>query len=323
MLQPDLIPAWPMATAESEIAAIGQPVDEPPAVVPPTEAAPAEAVATLVPDEGQATLQYPAPPPSLAGTAAESVGAEAPPTGADNADAVDAIEMPRSGEMVAAVPVGDAAVAEAGDITPEPSIGAAESEGDARSLAERASGSVEAQDLSIRAAEAEADKLYVAGEAAPGTLVRVYANDELVGEARAGAEGTWLLEAEQGRAGRRGRLPRRGRRRAEPTTPVGAGGGAVHALRRRRRAGAGRDGDERRRRRLTASRALCPSPSYVIIRRGDNLWRIARRNYGRGISYQAIFAANRDRIRNPHLIFPGQVFVIPTRDRELGNRRTN
>ena len=53
----------------------------------------------------------------------------------------------------------------------------------------------------------------------------------------------------------------------------------------------------------------------MIIRRGDNLWRIARRNYGRGIKYQAIFAANRDQIRNPHWIFPGQVFVIPTRDR--------
>ena len=59
-----------------------------------------------------------------------------------------------------------------------------------------------------------------------------------------------------------------------------------------------------------------PAPSYVIIRRGDNLWRIARRNYGRGIKYEAIYAANRDRIENPHWIFPGQVFVIPTRDRQ-------
>jgi nucleoid-associated protein YgaU len=61
--------------------------------------------------------------------------------------------------------------------------------------------------------------------------------------------------------------------------------------------------------------SLSPAPSYVIIRRGDNLWRIARRNYGRGVKYEAIFAANRDLIRNPHWIFPGQVFVVPTRDR--------
>jgi nucleoid-associated protein YgaU len=61
--------------------------------------------------------------------------------------------------------------------------------------------------------------------------------------------------------------------------------------------------------------SLAPAPSYVIIRRGDNLWRIARRNYGRGVRYQAIFAANRELIDNPHWIFPGQVFVVPTRDR--------
>ena len=66
---------------------------------------------------------------------------------------------------------------------------------------------------------------------------------------------------------------------------------------------------------LSRRRGAASVPSYVIIRRGDNLWRIARRNYGRGIKYQAIFAANRERIRNPHWIFPGQVFVIPTRDR--------
>lgn len=54
-----------------------------------------------------------------------------------------------------------------------------------------------------------------------------------------------------------------------------------------------------------------PMPVYVIIRRGDSLWRIARRNYGRGIHYRAIFDANRDVIRSPHRIFPGQVFVIP------------
>jgi nucleoid-associated protein YgaU len=68
------------------------------------------------------------------------------------------------------------------------------------------------------------------------------------------------------------------------------------------------------------SDALSPRPTYVIIRRGDNLWRIARRNYGRGIKYEAIFAANRDRIRNPHWIFPGQVFVIPTRDRSWADQ---
>jgi nucleoid-associated protein YgaU len=49
----------------------------------------------------------------------------------------------------------------------------------------------------------------------------------------------------------------------------------------------------------------------VIIRRGDNLWRISRRMLGRGIRYTVIYEANREQIRNPHLIYPGQVFDVP------------
>ena len=52
----------------------------------------------------------------------------------------------------------------------------------------------------------------------------------------------------------------------------------------------------------------------VIIRRGDSLWRVARRNYGAGIRYTTIFEANRDQIRDPNLIYPGQVFKVPDDD---------
>ena len=46
----------------------------------------------------------------------------------------------------------------------------------------------------------------------------------------------------------------------------------------------------------------------VIIRRGDNLWTIARRVYGAGIRYSTIYDTNNDQIRDPHWIYPGQVF---------------
>ncbi|MFP4569663.1 LysM peptidoglycan-binding domain-containing protein [Rhodosalinus sp.] len=49
----------------------------------------------------------------------------------------------------------------------------------------------------------------------------------------------------------------------------------------------------------------------VTVQRGNTLWGISRRNYGRGILYVRIFEANRDRIRDPDLIYPGQVFTIP------------
>ena len=49
----------------------------------------------------------------------------------------------------------------------------------------------------------------------------------------------------------------------------------------------------------------------VTVQRGNTLWGISRRNYGEGILYVRIFEANRDRIRDPDLIYPGQVFTVP------------
>ena len=50
----------------------------------------------------------------------------------------------------------------------------------------------------------------------------------------------------------------------------------------------------------------------AIIRRGDNLWTIARRVYGHGIRYTTIYQANTGQIRDPDWIYPGQVFDLPT-----------
>lgn len=49
----------------------------------------------------------------------------------------------------------------------------------------------------------------------------------------------------------------------------------------------------------------------AIIRRGDNLWSIARRVYGDGLKYTTIYRANKDQIRSPSRIYPGQVFGLP------------
>ena len=49
----------------------------------------------------------------------------------------------------------------------------------------------------------------------------------------------------------------------------------------------------------------------AIIRKGDNLWTIARRVYGSGVKYTTIYEANANTIANPHMIFPGQVFELP------------
>ncbi len=57
-----------------------------------------------------------------------------------------------------------------------------------------------------------------------------------------------------------------------------------------------------------------PEIRTARIERGDSLWAISRRTYGEGDRYTAIYDANQDQIRDPDLIYPGQVFVLPSED---------
>jgi len=47
------------------------------------------------------------------------------------------------------------------------------------------------------------------------------------------------------------------------------------------------------------------------VQPGATLWAIAREQFGEGILYVAVYEANKDQIRDPDLIYPGQVFKIP------------
>jgi nucleoid-associated protein YgaU len=51
--------------------------------------------------------------------------------------------------------------------------------------------------------------------------------------------------------------------------------------------------------------------STVTVQPGSTLWAIARDRYGEGIAYVRVFNANKDLIRDPDLIYPGQVFTVP------------
>jgi nucleoid-associated protein YgaU len=51
---------------------------------------------------------------------------------------------------------------------------------------------------------------------------------------------------------------------------------------------------------------------FVIVQPGNSLWRIARRLFGEGMHYVHIYNANHAQIRDPDLIYPGQVFEIPS-----------
>lgn len=52
-----------------------------------------------------------------------------------------------------------------------------------------------------------------------------------------------------------------------------------------------------------------------VVSRGDSLWALSRLAYGDGNRYAVIFNANREKIRNPNLIYPGQTVVLPQKGR--------
>jgi nucleoid-associated protein YgaU len=52
-------------------------------------------------------------------------------------------------------------------------------------------------------------------------------------------------------------------------------------------------------------------PSRIVIQPGNNLWRISREVYGKGRLFTVIWEANRDQIKNPNRIYPGQILAAP------------
>ena len=68
---------------------------------------------------------------------------------------------------------------------------------------------------------------------------------------------------------------------------------------------------------LTPFKKIQPSAMENITERsitvmpGNSLWRIARQVYGKGIQYVEIFEENKSLIKDPDLIYPGQIFNLP------------
>ena len=127
-----------------------------------------------------------------------------------------------------------------------------------------------------------------AGSGAPGSLVQLYVDDANVGAAVVDPTGHWNLA---------------------PAGPVATGD---HRL---RLDGLGIRGQVMARIELPFQRALLAPDEvlegHVVVQPRQNLWRIARRAYGRGVRYTVIYEANRDQIRDANRIYPGQVFLVP------------
>lgn len=147
-------------------------------------------------------------------------------------------------------------------------------------------------EVAISAVETADGAFYVIGDAAGPETVRVYLDGRLIGEAEPDADGRWTV---------RGAGPLEAGPHAVRADQVQAATGTVVAR------------AEVTFSPLAGLTAALPtsSPRTVVIERGDSLWALARRLYGAGIRYTVIYEANRDQIRDPELIHPGQVLVVP------------
>ena len=61
---------------------------------------------------------------------------------------------------------------------------------------------------------------------------------------------------------------------------------------------------------------VVPEIRTTKVVRGDNLWNLSKRFYGYGPQYKVIFEANAAQIRDPNLIYPDQIFVVPNKPSE-------
>jgi nucleoid-associated protein YgaU len=141
--------------------------------------------------------------------------------------------------------------------------------------------------LSLDTAEYGDDgRLMMSGHATPGAKLRLYADNQLAATVTADADGKWSsvsphpsasgkIELRVDELGADGSVAQRVAEPFEPQTAEAA-----------------------------------PTGSYTV-QPGNSLWLISRKAYGAGTHYTVIYSANKLHIRDPNLIYPGQIITLP------------
>ncbi len=139
------------------------------------------------------------------------------------------------------------------------------------------------------------------GRAQDGSAIRLYLDNRLVADLPPATDGQWRGEVE-------GIDPGVYTLRVDEVAPDGTVVSRIETPFKRepvealRAAEATETGE-------TAGEA--PPIRSVTVQKGDTLWAISRERFGDGVLYVRLFEANRDSIRDPDLIYPGQIFTIP------------
>lgn len=134
-------------------------------------------------------------------------------------------------------------------------------------------------------------KFTLSGKADPASTIQIYMDNKFIGRATADANGYWQVQ------------------------PEGVATAGKHVIRADQ---IGANNNVMARVEvpfaLDASQLQMAAGEITVIK-GNSLWRIARRAYGAGINYTLIYEANKDQIKDPNLIYPGQVFNLPAKER--------
>jgi nucleoid-associated protein YgaU len=146
----------------------------------------------------------------------------------------------------------------------------------------------------------ETGNIVFSGRGQPGGTTRLYVDNGFLGDARAGGDGRWSFSSGAPIA------PGVHALRVDGVDPTGAVASRIEVPFFREAT-------------TKVATAAPPPPApdtkakegRVVIQPGNNLWRLSTVIYGSGVKYTVIYEANRDRIRNPHWIYPGQVFRTP------------
>ncbi|MBV1933333.1 MAG: LysM peptidoglycan-binding domain-containing protein [Parvibaculaceae bacterium] len=138
----------------------------------------------------------------------------------------------------------------------------------------------------------EKGNVIFSGRGTPNATIRIYVNDSPVGDAITDSNGAWELR---------------------PVTVIEPGQYTLRV-------------DELGEGNIVVARVEVPfergepeevvrqlANGKVVIQPGNNLWNIAKQIYGSGYRYTVIYAANSDQIRDPDLIYPGQILNAPDR----------
>ena len=136
----------------------------------------------------------------------------------------------------------------------------------------------------------------LSGRSNPDGLVRFYVNNEAISAAKTDDTGYWETDLSDV-------MPGTYTLRIDE---LGSRGNVVSRL----------ESPFKREDREKLAALIAPSSSpvrinIVTVQPGNTLWAIARKRYGDGLLYVRVFEANRDKIKDPDLIYPGQLFDLP------------